>query len=1028
MPFKSSTKVSGLGAGALSLVYAAFAGLWIIVTDNLLGMLIEDPALSHTISLGKGFLFVTVTAVLLYFLLQSQPRQGNIAGDNHAQGIMRPPRLRLLMMFIALGMVIPLIGFGIIQLHGPQIRQAAHEDLRAIASLKARQMEFWLNERRGNAEILASSVGFIENAGAMLDGDPAARDRIVARLDRLKKIFGYETDLYDTTGRKAYSTFEYDDIFKEGLFTHLADALRSGKVQYRDLYRDDSNRIHLEFIVPLILDPSGDNRRAIGNLVLHAPAESFLIPLIETWPTSSTSAETLLVSRKGDDYRLLGESHHSPELRTDQSPILTNPGNDTDPLETRDYRGTEVLAVIQPVSGTPWSIIAKIDHDEVMTPLRELVFWMSIVAFFAIACLGATFLMLWRQQAHTHSLQLQAQAAEKDRVLRHFYDLSLVGMAIISSDTRQTLRVNDELCKIAGYSREEMMQIPLSELIHPEQRDANQAEYSRLLRGEISTCMCDSRLIRKDGAIIDITIHSQCVRKPDGGPELTICMIQDVTARKAMECALRESESKLNRAQRIAQIGSWALDTRSNALTWSAETHRIFGIPVGTPLTYELFLSLVHPDDREYLNQAWQKALRGEAYDIEHRIIIAGRTKWIRERAELHFDTDGRMIGGLGTSQDITERKEIELRLRESEEIRRQSQRIAALGHYVFDIENGSWTSSEMLDEVFGIDASYPRDVESWLRLIHPEQRDEMLKYLQDHVLVGRNPFNREYRIVRPSDGVERWLHGLGRLELRPDGRPLRMLGTIQDITERRRNEERLRLAAAVFENSHEGVMVTDAQQRIVLVNRAFCELKGYGEQELLGQTPDMLQSGRHDGEFYAAMEESLASTGYWQGEAWNRHRNGELSPVLVSVSNIYDNEGRVTHTVGVFTDISMQKSTEARLEHMAHHDSLTQLPNRLLIHSRLEHSVEVARREGRRLALLMLDLDQFKDVNDSFGHLAGDELLQQVSKRLSGRLRGVDTVARLGGDEFAVLLDNPAHQEDALRIANDIIGLLSEP
>jgi diguanylate cyclase (GGDEF)-like protein/PAS domain S-box-containing protein len=242
------------------------------------------------------------------------------------------------------------------------------------------------------------------------------------------------------------------------------------------------------------------------------------------------------------------------------------------------------------------------------------------------------------------------------------------------------------------------------------------------------------------------------------------------------------------------------------------------------------------------------------------------------------------------------------------------------------------------------------------------------------------------------------------------------------------KNEEHLRLAAAVFENSREGILVTDAEQNIVLVNRALCTLKGHEEHELVGRKSDMLQSGRHSPEFYAAMWESISSTGNWQGEIWNRHRNGALTPVLMSISAIRDSAGAVTHYVGITTDISMQKSTEARLEFMAHHDSLTQLPNRLLMHSRIVHSVQVAQRENRRLALLMLDLDNFKDVNDSFGHLAGDELLQQVSKRLSERLRSVDTVARLGGDEFAVLLDNPAHQDDAIRIANEVISVLSEP
>ncbi|MBK8162105.1 MAG: EAL domain-containing protein [Gammaproteobacteria bacterium] len=1033
MPYRRPAPVRCLSPGRIALIYAAFAALWIAVSDSLLGMLIRDPALSLQISAGKGFLFVAVTAALLLLLLRCQGQTAaEIApGADNAQDHARPSRMRMPLVFGALAMVVPLIGLGIIHLHGPHMQQAAFADLRAIAGLKAGQMEFWLNERRGDAEMMASSPGFIDNVDAMLRGDQDARQHVLTRIERLRHIFGYETDIYDDTGRKVYSSFIHNDPSGTMLDAHLADALRSGQVQNRDIYRDARGHVHLEFIVPLLLDTGAAGRVAIGNLVLHAPVERFLYPLVDTWPTPSASAETLLVRRDGDKLRLLSEFHHNHAIQSDQAPLeieLAGVDVPEQTAETRDYRGTTVLAAIRPVIGTPWHILAKIDRDEVMAPLRDLVFWVSIVAFFAIACLAAAVFMLWRQQAHAHAMELRAQAAEKDRVLRHFYDLSLIGMAITSPLTKQTLHVNDELCRITGYTRDEMLRLPWPELIHPERRSVDLAEYALLLSGEIAIYARDSRLIRKDGSVIDITVNSQCVRRPDGQPELTIATIQDVTARKNMEHALRESESNLNHAQRIARMGSWALDVRRNELIWSAETHRIFDIPVGTPLTYELFLNRVHPEDRDQVDRAWKSALQGEPYDIEHRIIAADGIKWIRERAELNFAADGQLIGGLGTSQDITERKEIELRLLKSEEIRRQSQRIAALGHYVFDIAAGTWTSSDTLDEIFGIDASYPKEVENWLMLIHPEERDEMQDYLLDHVLRDRKPFDREYRIVRHNDGAVRWLHGLGRLEHGADGAPVMMLGTIQDVTERRRSEERIRLAAAVFDNSREGVMVTDAQQRIVLVNRAFCELKGYDEQELLGQAPDMLQSGRHSDEFYAAMWESLKTTGHWQGEAWNRHRSGEVSPVLVNISSIHDNEGKITHHVGVFTDISIQKSTEARLEFMAHHDSLTQLPNRLLMHSRLEHSVEVARRENRRLALLMLDLDQFKDVNDSFGHLAGDELLQHVSKRLTGRMRGVDTVARLGGDEFAVLLDNPAHQEDALRIANDIIALLSDP
>jgi len=273
---------------------------------------------------------------------------------------------------------------------------------------------------------------------------------------------------------------------------------------------------------------------------------------------------------------------------------------------------------------------------------------------------------------------------------------------------------------------------------------------------------------------------------------------------------------------------------------------------------------------------------------------------------------------------------------------------------------------------------------------------------------------------------------GLGWAELRSApinwrGQQAYVIG-VRDVTERRLDEDRLRQAAAVFESTREGVLMTDAGKRILRINRAFTDITSYTEADVIGQQPSMLSSGRHDAEFYAGMWSCISTAGHWQGEIWNRRKNGEVYPELLSISAVVNKSGEVTNYVGVFADISLLKATESRLDFLAHHDPLTRLPNRLLLFSRMEHAIEVALRDGKMLALLMIDLDRFKDVNDGFGHLAGDELLQQVAKQLKARLRGVDTVCRLGGDEFTVLLEDIAQPEDAARVSNDIITTLGEP
>ena len=264
---------------------------------------------------------------------------------------------------------------------------------------------------------------------------------------------------------------------------------------------------------------------------------------------------------------------------------------------------------------------------------------------------------------------------------------------------------------------------------------------------------------------------------------------------------------------------------------------------------------------------------------------------------------------------------------------------------------------------------------------------------------------------------------------------PAHLVCVVQDLDEVKaaraalqRSEARQRLAATVVDNTMEGVVVTDAHSRILSVNAAFTRLLGYTEEELLGKTPRVFKSGRHDKAFYEAMWSTLTETGYWQGEIWNRRKNGEIFPEHMSLSAVRDPAGEITHYVCMFTDISEEKAQQRQLEYLAHNDPLTGLSNRTWFGHQLELAVQEAQGSGEHIAVLLLNLDRFKDVNDSYGHTTGDEVLKHIARQVQSALRPGDVLGRMAGDELAVVARNLRHADGAAAMARHLIRAVAEP
>lgn len=309
----------------------------------------------------------------------------------------------------------------------------------------------------------------------------------------------------------------------------------------------------------------------------------------------------------------------------------------------------------------------------------------------------------------------------------------------------------------------------------------------------------------------------------------------------------------------------------------------------------------------------------------------------------------------------------------------------------------------------------------------HPDDVDRDLQLYQELLDEKRETYQMEKR-YQCKDGSIRWGHLTVSLIHRESDDDHYAIKMIEDITERKTQEDQLQLMAKVIENTIEGVTITDAQGTIISVNAAFTTVTGYSAEEVMGQNPRILKSDQHSGSFYADMWDSLLTHGFWQGEIWNRRKSGSAYPEWLTISAIRDANGQATHYVAVFHDITETKQNEEQIKYQAYHDALTGLPNRQLFRDRLENALAHARRSHHALAVIFLDLDRFKVINDTLGHVTGDRLLQEAGKRLTACVRMDDTVARQGGDEFILLLSEINDPKDVTKIAWKITNAFRQP
>jgi len=1073
--------------------YAVFSTVWILASGALLNFSVDDPLLQARIELGKGLGFVLVTSILLYLLLRGWRDLLRVPGE----AIIRVPRpaggrLWTLFGFAALLAIVPLVGLTVITLQGPRIERDAFANLEAIAELRAGQVENWLDERRNDGNVILSSPDFIRQVIDFQSGKVSkdyVRERLIAVVDPVQ----YDAALLVDAQSEALVALGALTDFPLQLVPLLPKALSSFQTQIGEIATDGEGLAYLDFLVPLS-SLQGVTRLVAGAVVLRVRPEKSLFPLFERWPTTSDSGETLLVRRDANSALILNqarlqtrENADAKSRRVARIPLAESSdvlaaavsADRTGVTSGHDYRGVPVLAAFRPITGTEWVLVAKLDRREVMAPLRDLAFWVSLIAFIAITIVCIVMLMFWRQRSRTLQLEMQTQS---DHLMRRFFELPFIGIAISSPKNRSWLKVNDRLCEMLGYSRAEMLNSSWAEMTHPDDLPANLAAIEEVLAGKSEGYILDKRFICKDGSVVYVTLDARCQRTPDGEVEYMFATIQDITERKAAEnkiqrltriyAALSECNQAIVRCttqeELFPQICQFAVEFGGMKNAWigllEAETGRVrpvatcgeesvgslvdlrvsidpdspFGQgPTGTavrelrPVWVQDFLNdpSLTPWRERALQRGWCASaslpLTLNDQVVGALILYAGEVDAFDEAVRnLLVEMAVDISFALTSFAKEAERRNMEIALRASESRFRDLYEKAPLAYQSLDIEGNILEVNE-----------------TWLKLLGRERSEVLGHFIGDflsevsvNTLANEFPrFQQVGRVDGPmfhflhKDGSQRLLMVNGQIARDKDGNFQRTHCIMTDLTDRLQTQEQLLLAATVFEQSAEGIIITDADNNILMVNRAFTLITGYSAAEVLGRNPSMMSSGHHDPHFYQLVWDAIENDGHWHGEMWNRRKDGDIYPEMVSISRVLDGDGKVSHYVGIFTDITEHKANEAHIHRLAHFDPLTGLPNRSLLADRVGQAISRVERKGETLALVFLDLDRFKNVNDSLGHRIGDELLIQVAGRLQSNLRDEDTVSRLGGDEFILVL--PGTSADGVaHVAEKLMHSLASP
>ncbi|BBE51829.1 Cyclic di-GMP phosphodiesterase Gmr [Ferriphaselus amnicola] len=622
---------------------------------------------------------------------------------------------------------------------------------------------------------------------------------------------------------------------------------------------------------------------------------------------------------------------------------------------------------------------------------------------------------------HAHRI-VSGQKTDLEKLLHAIQDSTNEGLLVVAEDDR-ILEINRQfqaLWRIPDEVISTRLGQPVLDFIH-----SQLAEPEQFLRLVHQICVNQearlSRLQFADGRIFEM--HTRLLDLEN--QKARLWTFHDITALETANQQLARERNELKTLLNTLPLLIWLKDPSGRFLACNPQVERCIGFKENKLLgqtEHEFF----PPEVVENFYQKDREAVAaGGAITSEEWVRFAddGREHLLSTTKTPMLDEAGKLIGVLGFALDITARHRTAEALRERQEIYSAIVNQAADSIVLIDAETLRFVE---FNQAACTRLGYSREEFAELTLadIQAELSTEQVRQ-RIHAIIsqGHSAFD---VLHRRRDGTLRNTHVSSQCVL--IGNRQFMASIWYDITEQKRNEEKLKLAASVFQEAGEGIIITDADAHIMDINRMFTTITGYSREEAIGGKPSILKSGVHGHEFYQALWQELLETGYWHGEINDRRKNGEQFIEEISIIAVRNDAGLVSHYIGIFADITEKKQQQEKIERLAYYDSLTGLPNRVVLADRMEQAMARADRNNRHIAFCYIDLDGFKPINDRYGHKAGDKVLIEIGRRLSETIRSNDTVARLGGDEFVLLLSDLETASEGNQILARVLERVAQP